>query len=357
MPILDGAQVPLRFHAWGYQGSNVSLIGTPVAAVRKIPLKGVPDVNPNLEWSDVDEGSIDPVQAPYYGPLDITEPLSGQLAFNDLPWYLSASLKSGVTPSGGGSAKTWTHQVASLTTDPLGFVTEQFGDGVTTDIYQFFGGVAEEFSVSGEETGPMDASLTMRFAGYNSTGSTDHPVTGTVPTTGLTVDADPIRVFLADTELFIDNAYTGIGTTRIADALSSLEFKVTNTLDKKRPANGSNTRFQIKQYGRGKREITLTATFHKTTQTVGTSSESDKWMAATPTKRFIEIRNTNPAIITGSTPYSWSLRLPAYYTTREEGERENNTMVILTARAVYDSNLGYALRSVLVNSLATPSPL
>lgn len=357
MPILEGASTRLRKHQWGYQGSNVSTIRTPAAAVRVIPLRGTPSVEPNLTFDDVDEGSIDPIQSPYYGALDITESLTGTTNYNDLPWYLSAAVKSGVTPTGGGAAKTWTHQAASLTADPLGYITEQFGDGVLTDWYQFFGGVAEEWTVSGDATAPLETSINMRFAGYNSTGSTDKPVSGTVPTASLTVDSEPIRVFLVDAEVYIDAAYTGIGTTKIADALQSLELSISNSLDLKRPANGSNTRFQISQYGRGEREIMLTATWHKTTQTVGLLSESDKWMANTPTKRFIEVRITSPSIVTGTTPYSWVVRMPAFYTTREEGEQDNNTTVILTARAVYDSNLAYAFRSVVVNSLATPSPL
>ena len=351
MPILEGASTRLRKHQWGYQGSNVSTIRTAATATRVIPLRGTPSVEPNLTFDDVDEGSLDPIQAPYYGPLDITESLSGMASYNDLPWYLSAAVKSGVEPTGA-TAKTWTFQAASLTSDPLGYITEQFGDGVTTDWYQFFGGVAEEFTLSGDATAPMEASLNMRFAGYASTGSTDKPVTGTVPTAGLTVDDEPTRVFTADAEVFIDDAFGGIGTTKIADALQSLELSISNSLDLKRPANGSNTRFQIAQYGRGEREITLTATWHKTTQTVGTGSESDDWMKNTPTKRFIEVRITSPAIITGSTPYSASFRLPAFYTTREEGEQDNNTTVILTARAVYDPDLGYAFRGVVVNTLA-----
>lgn len=351
MPILEGASTRLRKHQWGYQGSNVSTIRTPATATRVIPLRGTPSVEPNLTFDDVDEGSLDPIQAPYYGPLDITESLSGMAAFNDLPYYLTAAVKSGVSPTGGGTAKTWTFQAASLTSDPLGYITEQFGDGVLTDWYQFFGGVAEEFTLSGDATAPMEASLNMRFAGYASTGSTDKPVTGTVPTAGLTVDDEPVRVMTADTEVFIDDAYTGIGTTKIVDGLQSIEISISNTLDLKRPANGSNTRFQIAQYGRGEREITITATWHKTSQVVGTGSESDDWMKNTPTKRFIEFRNTNPALAQAGNPYSLSIRMPAFYTTREEGEQDSNTTVILTARAVYDADLAYAFRAVVVNTL------
>lgn len=357
MPILSGAQVRFRKHQWGYQGSNVTLIRTPVTAVRVIPLKGTPDVNQNLTFADVDEGSLDNISSPYFGALDITENLTGPANYNDLPWYLSAAVKSGVASTGGGAAKTWTTQAASLTSDPLGYITEQFGDGVDTDVYQFFGGVAEQFTLTGDELNPMTAGVNMRFAGYNSTGSTSHPVSGTVPTPGLTVDPDPVRLFLADTELFIDDAYTGIGTTKISDALSALEISVQNTLDLKRPANGSNTRFQIAQYGRASRQINITATFHKTTQTVGVGSESDKWMAATPTKRFVEVRVTSPTIITGSTAYSLSIKAPLYYTTRAEGEQNGNTTIVLTGHCVYDANLTYAFKSVVVNSLASPATL
>jgi hypothetical protein len=81
-------------------------------------------------------------------------------------------------------------------------------------------------------------------------------------------------------------------------------------------------------------------------------------MSSTPVKRYVELRFTRPApFITGSTPYSWSLRLPLYYTTREEVDSNGNTNIALTGTVVYDADLAYAIRSVTVNSLATPSPL
>ena len=78
MPILGGF-VRFREHQWGYQGSNSSLISTPVAATRSMPLSGTPDVNRNVTFSDDDQGSVDPISAPYFGALDITESLSGTL--------------------------------------------------------------------------------------------------------------------------------------------------------------------------------------------------------------------------------------------------------------------------------------
>ena len=357
MPILGGF-IRFREHQWGYQGSNSTLISTPVAAVRSMPLSGVPDVNRNLTFAGDDQGSVDPISAPYYGALDITESLNGVLDYDSLPWYMAVAVKSGITPTGGGTAKTWTHQADSLTRPIAGYITEEFGDDVLVDWYQLFGGIAESLEISGSGNDALTVDLGMRFAGFKSTGSTAYPVSGTVPTAGLTVAADPPRVFLADGELFIDDTFGTIGTTKISDALTAMSWQVTNEIDQKFAANGSNTRFQPFDLPIASREITLRLQFHKTAQTVGTGSESDDWMASSPTKRHIELRFTRPApFITGSTPYSWSLRLPLYYTTREEVDENGNTQIALTGRVVYDADLAYAIRSVTVNALATPSPL
>ena len=357
MPILGGF-VRFREHQWGYQGSNSSLISTPVAATRSMPLSGTPDVNRNVTFSDDDQGSVDPISAPYFGALDITESLSGTLDYDSLPWYVSAALKSGTTPSGGGSAKTWAQVAASLTRPVAGYITEEFGDDVTVDWYQFFGGIAESLEIAGQGNDALTVDLGMRFAGFKSTGSTAFPVTGTVPTAGLTVAADPPRIFLADGELFINDSAAAIGTTKISDALTAFTLSVNNTIDQKFAANGSNTRFQPFDLPIASREITLAMTFHKTANTVGTGSESDDWMASTPTKRFVELRFTRPApFITGSTPYSWSVKVPLYYTTREEADEGGNTRIVLTGTVVYDADLTYAISSTTVNALATPSPL
>jgi hypothetical protein len=343
--------VRFREHQWARQGSNT--ISTPVnPATRSIPLSGVPSVSRNVTFDEVDEGSLDPIQAPYFGAVDITESLTGTTTYNDVAWYLVLALKY-AAPTGGGTAKTWTIQPASLTADPIDLITEEFGDDVTTDWFQLFGGTAETLTLSGELTTPVETNLGLRFAGFKQTGSTAYPVTGTVPTAALTVDSSPQRIFLDDAEIFINDTAGAIGTTKISDALGSFELSINNTLDVKRYANGSNTRFQIGGYGRGVREINLTAQWHKQSTIVGTGSESDDWMASSPTKRFVELRFTSPEIITGSTPYSLSLRGALYYTTREDTEMNNNTTVTLTGRFVYDSDLGYAFRSVVVNDLAS----
>lgn len=341
-----------RKRQWGYQGSNSSVINTKATATRVIPWKGVPEINLNYTYPEQDEGSLHKIAAPYQTANDITSSISGPLNYNDAPYIFDAGLIGGVTVSGA-TAKTWPYQPTSLTSSPLGMFTEEYGDDVLTDWWQLLGGVAESFTLTGDNSlGPLQLSANMRYATWKSTGSTDHPVTGTVPTAGLTVDAVPTPVFLADCELFLNATAGAIGTTKITDALEGLVLTVTNGNDNKRYANGSNTRFAIAGYGLGSQEITLELTLAKTSQTVGLLSENDLWFDDAPSKRFCELRFTSPVIITGVIPYSLSIRLPFFYSTRGDGEQGNNTNIVLTGTAVYDSTLTYAIRAVVVNTLA-----
>jgi hypothetical protein len=362
MPILGGF-TRFRKLQFGYQGSNFSAhYGTPVAASRVVPWAGVPDINRNTTFPDVSTGTLHKAVLPYYVRGDFTLPTTGETTFDDMPILWNAALKANNAPTGGGAAKTWTFQPASTgSPDPLGFFTVEQGDDVgdpapetPSDWFQLTGGLIETLTLSGPDNmGPITHSATWRFGKAASTGATDYPVTGTVPTAALSVDSTPSYVELGDTELFIDDTAVGIGTTKISDALHSMELTITNNYDLKSFANGSNTKAQIHAIGRGEQEITLALQFAKTTQTVGTGSEADDWFSSDPIKRFVELRTTRNEMITGSTPYSQSIRLPLVYTTRADGEIGGNTTVTLTGTALYDSTLGYAIRAVVVCALTS----
>jgi hypothetical protein len=355
MPILGGF-TRFRKLQFGYQGSNFAAhYGTAVAASRVMPWSGVPDINRNATYADVDTGSLHKTQVPYYVRGDFTLPTSGELTYDDMPVLWNGALKANNAPTGGGTAKTWTFQPASIgTPDPLGLFTVEQGDDVVVDWFQLTGGLIETLTISGPDNmGPLTHSATWRFGKAASTGATDYPVSGTVPTPALSVDATPSYIELGDGELFIDDAFGGIGTTKISDALHSFELTITNNYDLKAFANGSNTKYQIHAIGRGEQEISLALQFAKTAQTVGTGSEADDWFSSTAVKRFVELRFTRDEIITGSTPYSMRIRMPLVYTTRTDGEIGGNTTVTLTGDALYDSDLGYAINSVVVNTLTS----
>ena len=345
-----------RKHQFGRQAA----FGTPVAAKRAYPFSGVPDVNLNWTDPDSDVGSLDLVVPPYREAGEYSASLTAPVVnYNDLPLMFAGIFGGGETPAGGGTGKTWAFVPASLTADAFDVFTYEFGDDVTTDWFQLADGILTSLTLSGPETmGPLTASQTWRFGSAASTGSTDSPVTGTVPTPSLVPDAQAIPVYMKDLSLYIDSTAAGIGVTQISDALHSFELTITREIDEKRYANGTQT-FDLAGYGAGKRTIELSLQFAKTADTVGTGSEADAWFSDTAVDRFVRIAAESTAVEeTGSpdVPYSLEIDMPLRYYTRADGEIGGNTTVTLMGRAWYDdATLNQVFSGTVVNTLASAS--
>ena len=325
-----------RKHQVGLQASFSS--NTP--ATRILPYRGTIVVNPERTDPDVDVGSLDPILAPFNGPTEVTGTWEGKLAFDDAPYLFAGALKGGVTPTGA-TAKTWVFQAASLSADDFAYFTNQWGDDFATDVENAGSGVINSLEIGfGEDLSPWDVNADLLFA---------RNVYATF-TGGLVIDDTPQWVYGADTEVYLDTVYTSIGTTRMVDAVHGATFRVNNNLDQKRFANGSNTRFQLAGYGRGAREIEYELVVAKTTATIAEAQTLDD----TPVpERFLELKVTSPEIITGSTPWSMSLRSPVKLISRSDGEIGGNTTITLTYRGYYDADLGYAIRAAVVNTLSS----
>jgi hypothetical protein len=287
------------------------------------------------------------VQLPYRTATDTTVTLEGPADFESLALVMSGGVRGGVSPTGGGAAKTWTHTALSTTATTLDEFSAQWGDDFAQDDYRLKDGVIEQIEITfPDDLGPATVSTQWYF------GNADPHVT---KVSGLVVSSNLPLVFGADTALYIDNAYTGIGGTQISDALHSGRITITNTIDKKRFMNGSNSRFAVAGYGLAEREIEFEFTFAKTTATAGfaTTSELRKFLSTTAQTRYISLVTTSTEIITGVTPYSWTQNLAGTWRTKDDGEMGGNTTITLTGTARYDSSLGYAYRSTLVNSNAS----
>lgn len=342
--------VRLRKHQFGRQDDFNNI----APATRAYPFKGVPDVD--LAWTDpeVDTGSIDPVAAPYRGAPELTASLEApSLAYNDLPLMLTAFFGGGDTPTGAGDAKTWAIAPASTTVDEFDVYSYEFGDDVLDDWYQFGDGILESVEFAGPDgLGPVSASMSWRFGSVASTGSTDFPVTGVVPTAGLDVATDDAIVYLKDMAIYIASTEAGLAAGQITDALHNFTLRLSQEVDQKRFANGDQA-FDVDAYGRASRSIELECTFAKTADTVGTGSESDAWMSDTAVNRFVRLTFTSTALAESpSTYYSWTTTFPMRYYTRTEGEIGGNTTVVLTGRAFYDPvEMQSAFESTVVNTL------
>ncbi len=318
-----------------------SQMGTVVnPATRVYPFQGVPNVNRNWTNPDVDTGSIVRNVAPYLGPGDYTFPSTcPAVDYDTVPALMAAMFGGHETPTPiVGDAVEWTHfpsAVAPL--DPNDLFTYEWGDDVVEDWYQFGSGLLESLTITGPEgLGACSASMSWRFASAASTGSSDNGVTGTVPTPDLSIDKNPVYLYLKDMGIYITDAEESGGTGQILNALHNFVLTITAETDLKRFANASQS-FDINEYGRTSYVVSLAATFAKTEDTVGTGSESDAWMSDDAVNRFIRLQFTSTADAGTATPYSWNIAFPAWYSTRDDGESGGNTTVTLTAEAYYDA--------------------
>lgn len=339
--------VRLRKHQFGRQAD----FGTAVPATKAYGLKGVPSVDRQWTDPDIDTGSIHVTAAPFTGAGDYTAPLTNPaLRYNQLPLVMCGFFGGQEVPTGGGTAKTWTHEPASLTVDEFDPFTYEFGDDVLTDWYQFRDGIVESFEITGAEgLGPLELSTNWRFGHFGSTGSTDNPVDGTVPTPALTVDPNEAIVYLKDMEIRIADSVAGLSSGKIERALHAMVLRGNQEIDQKRYADGDQS-FDIDDYGRGMQSIEIECTFAKTADTVGTGSESDAWMSDEAVTRYVQLVFISKVLAQSpSTFYGWTVTLPIRYYTREEGDLNNNTTVVLTGHAFYDpDDAEFAFRSVLV---------
>jgi hypothetical protein len=342
--------VRARKHQFGRQ----SVMGTKVAAARAYPMSGVPAVNLNKTDPDVDTGSIVKTVAPYLGPSDITAPLTmPALDYDSIPLLMCALFGGQESPTTTSSTgRTWTHKPSPV--DPLDLpdvFTYEFGDDVLTDWFQLGDGILESLTITGPDgLGVCSVSSTWRFASGSSTGSTDFPVDGTVPTPDLFVDTSPTYVYMKDMGLYIADAVGSVDANQILNALHNFTLTITRTVDQKRFANATQS-FDINEYGIAGYEVVLALTLAKTDDTVGTGSEADAWYSEDAVARFIRLKFTAVPFVGGSTPFSWQVSMPAWYYTRDDGESGGNTTVTLTANAYYLPSYGGFFESVVVNQL------
>lgn len=334
-----------RFRQWAFSAAQ-SAHGTAGTPSQAFPWRGTPDVNPN--WTDIDDvdvGSIDQALSPYPMQRDTSVTLEGPADYNSLNVALNGGVRGGVSPSGSGPY-TWTNTALSLTATTLDEFSAQWGDDYGADDFRFVDGIVEQIEITfPDDLGPARISTNWYF------GTAQNNVTKVA---SLVVPSNLPLIFAADTALYINDTAGAIGTTQISNALHGGRIRITNTIDRKRFMNGSNSRFAVAGFTLAEREIEAEFTFAKADAIVGLgSSELRKLFQASPSTRFVQLKSISTEIAGGSTAYSWTQDLPLTWRTRGDGEMGGNTTVTLTGRGRYESGIGYAYKSVVVNANAT----
>lgn len=356
MPILGKSR--LRRHLFGRQ----SAIGTAVPAVRAYPFSGTPTPNLNLQEPEGDFGSLYPVVPRFKGAPDLNFTLNDtNLSYNDLPLMFAGFFGNAETAAGGGDAKTWEWTPDGLGSEDFDVFSYEFGDDADgtgsnpNDWEQYVDGIITSLTFDSPDQGGgvLTAALGLKFADIRYAGSTDIAPGFTIPSITDRPDTQPTRVYLKDCTVYLDSDGSDIGTTQLSGAVHKFNLELTQEVDEKRYADGTQS-FAVEQYGRGATRINLAVTYAKTADTVGVGSESDAWSADDPVARYFRFAFESTSIAeTPSTPYSWEFSLPARYFQREHGEIGNNSVVILTAEAFLDDVLGFPFSTTVVNTLPT----
>lgn len=325
-----------------HQVGKETTFGSNTPATRRLPYRGAINVEPNRTTPDVDTGSLDPVLASFYGATDVTAPWEGKLAFDDAPDIYRYGIKGGVSPVTAGGVSTWTFTAASLTADTFDTMTDEWTDDVTSDSIVAAGGVINDFQLTfSEDLSAFDVSTNNYYS---------KATFGAGVTAALTVDETPQWVYGAHTVIYMDSNAAAIGITPLSSAVHAATFSVNNNLDKKRYADGSNVGWNLQGYGRGPRQIEFTVRLAKTTASVAEAQTLDDQPVPV---RYFDIKTTSTEIVSGTTPYSNSIRFPAELISRTDTEIDNNSVIDLKYRGKYDSTLAYALKAVVVNSRAS----
>lgn len=335
-----------------HQFARQAAFGTVAAATRAYAVKGTPAVD--LKWTDpeVDTGSIDPAVDPVREAPDLSASLSHpSLHYNDIP-LLMCAIFGGAVPTGTGTAQTWTHKPDPASPEDADVFTYEFGDDVTDDWYQFGDAYLDSVEVTGPDgLGPLTASGSWKFGSVASTGSTDQPVTGTVPTPGLSVDQGEAIVYLKDLAVYLSDTVTGLAAGQLSDTVHSLALRINQAWDEKRWANGDQS-FDVDALGRGARGIELELTCSKNANTVGLDSLSDDWLAEGVHNAYLRFKATSKVLAETAIPYSWQVTLPARVYTRTDGEIGGNSTVVLTAHAYYEpTTFAGVIESIAVTTL------
>ncbi len=313
-----------------------STFKTAVPATRRLPWSFQPTVDPHWTKPTADTGTLDLALAPYATALDVTGVATGQLFSNDMPTVISAGVMGGLAFTGASTAKTLTAAPASTSQDVFDTYTGQWYDDATADAWQAVGGVINDFQLEyPQDMGPINLTANWRFAKLSAYPST--------PTPALTVDASPVPLYCADTYFFINDTAGAIGTTGLVDQVYGATLGVQNNLDIKRFANGNSTRFEVMNYGRAERVLDYTWTFAKATAAI---AEAAKWIAASPTERYAEIRTTSTVAAQSGIPHQLRWRIPGYWFTREDTTINTNSGFSLSGQQVLDSGLGYPFQVV-----------
>ena len=296
-------------------------------------------MDPHWTWPTSDTGTLDEALPPYRMAVDVTGTATGPLAYNDAPYLWAALVKGGVTPTGGGTAKTWLYTPASTSQDIFEIFTGEWGDD-TADQFQYADGVLNQLTLTfPQDLGPITVGADYRFA------SVIYPQ---ARTGGLQVDPAPTWAYAADTSYYFNDTAGAIDTTQLTDSVHDVTLVINNNIDVKRFQNGS-TRASRRRATGAVCAPSGHLSFAKSTAAL---AEVAKWLNTNPQERFASIRTDSVQAAQAGINYSQHVLFSGYLFTRAEGTYGTaNTTAQLVCQGWLDQALTYPLSTTVINTL------
>lgn len=268
--------------------------------------------------------------------------LDGDLTYEQLIILMEMAIDGGVTPTGAGTDKTWVYN-ALMTADPLlrAFTLERrMSSGVTDWDEEIPFSLARAFSLSGAigENLKFDADIFGRPIDRTAA------LTAAIPVPSVNFAA------AADTKLFIDNTFAGLGATQVLEALASWNMGVRTQVQPKFFQDGradkSFTNYGLKRFG-----------FDFSAETeMNAIINAERAKAADRSIRYCRLVATG-GIITGSAVnYKIQIDFAARYKAGmfdQRGNRDGNNLVPLELMSAYDATNTFIWKATIVNALST----
>lgn len=314
-----------------------STFGTSVAATAKLmgltALGATPQVT--VKQSRYMQGDFAPAHTARITDSRAAAQLAGDFTFEEMPIFLTASVKGGVTGTGATADKTWTFPFPLTASPAVDLRTLEVYDG--SQEYELTSSFIESFTLSGSAANDGLVQFTTNWLGQKITKST---LTGSLPNRSVETLA------VGSMALKIDDFGGTIATTNLAATLIDFNFQYNTGIHFKKFADGSVNPSAI-GYGVPSATLSITAEFNASAIT-----ELDKYLAGTG--RLVELSGTGSVV--GSGVKTLKLQTAGDITGVSElwGDRDGNTTIQFTHTMRYDAGtFANFAKIIVINGIAT----
>lgn len=315
--------------------------GTAVAATRKLYTNWSPfSYEKEIVFANAQTGTLEPnIDATYRRPSPVGHTGAEQATFEDLPWWLQAALKGGVTGGAGDAGSppmyTYAFNPSNTADDIKSFTLER---GTTTLPYKFNQAMVNQLTI---RIDPDNEAAWMLDIEAMSRKPAQTAMTGAIS------DRTRELIRAPGTQLFVDT--TTIGTTQVSGRFIGGSVTIQNSLNFKAFSEDEDD-YAANKVGRGMRLVTAQFSFEHDSDTEFANYRDAT--AGAPLKRKIRVKRIG-SVIHDAVTKDVTLDVYGYWSAAAMDYRENNKIITLTLAGARDATATATIIATVKNALAT----